>query len=90
MTSAQTTEILRENMAFRERWLEQWLSKLLPPVCVRWARERKNLTAIARLMQRKNIRIVRTVGDTREVLMCGETPVATCDIRFHSNALDRL
>lgn len=64
-----------------EQWLEFWAKKLLPPVCIRWAKERKNLPALAAYVRRRNIRIVQSNQGTKETLMEGDKAIATFEAK---------
>lgn len=65
----------------RERWLAFWLAKLLPPVCIRWVNEGRNLVAVSRYIEKKQIRLVRQIGSTTVKLMQGNNLISTFEVR---------
>lgn len=81
ITDTQLNGIASEIAREEERWLAFWMGTLVPSVVMRWVKERKNLAAVAGYLERKNIRIVIKVGDTRKTLMHGNRLVATFDVR---------
>jgi hypothetical protein len=82
ITQSQINGIASEFATAREKWLRFWLSQLLPPVCIKWVDERRNLEAVARYMEKQRIHLRKQCGDSVEWLMKGETRIASFEIKF--------
>lgn len=81
ITQSQLSGMASDIMSAKEKWLEFWLSRLLPPVCVLWAKEGRHLDFIADYLKRRDVRILRKIGQTRETLMQGDRIIATFEFK---------
>jgi len=86
-TDKQLLEMARSIAAAREQWLSYWMKKVVPPVCARWISERKNIDAVARYLERKNICVVQVQGSNTERLMHGNEIISTFHVKFTHKAI---
>lgn len=82
ITQRQLEGIASEFATQKEKWLEFWISKLVPPVCVRWVKERKNLSEVSDYLMRRKIILTRNPGSNVEILYCNGKPVASLELKF--------
>lgn len=70
----------------QEKWLEFWMSKYLNPIVIRWIKERKNLSAIAKHIEKMGFRILVTPDGTK-LLMLKDVKLSEFKVTFRSYPL---
>lgn len=86
ITNGMINGIAKEAIVSEERWLSFWMENKLPPIVLRWIKERKHLGTVARYLSRKGF-YIQCYPNGLKKLMQGSKQIAEHHLVIHGKRI---